>query len=433
MTGPERYSAKVPLTIGLVAVALLTGGVGWWSVQTRISGAIVSNGSVVVKSNRQVVAHAEGGIVGVISARDGDTVSAGALLVRLDGTLLRSEMSVVETQLIELGARRARLEAERDGRRFVSFPDEIALRAKSDADVAAQMTGQRTLFEARRAVMDEKLQQLEERIAQKRNQIDGTRAQLQALELQSELIAQDLETQEALFEKGLVQAQRVIALRRDAAAAAGDIGRLTAEIALFQGEIASLKIEKLKVASARREEAISTLRDLQFRELELKEQKVGLTERLERLDLRAPVAGIVYGSTVFALNAVIRPAEPLMYIVPQNQPLLVSTKTEARNIDQVHVGQIANLRFTAFNQRMTPEVSGTVVRVSADAFQDEVTGQNYYRVDIMPQASEMLKLETHTLLPGMPVEAYLKTEERTPLSYLMKPLSDYFRRALRES
>ena len=429
----QNYSAKLPLAVGFFALALLTGGVGWWSVHTRISGAVIASGLVVVESNRQIIQHAEGGIIGEIAASDGDHVEAGDLLLRLDDALLRSEHSILETQLTELRSRRARLEAERDGQSRVSFAEDLSKRAQTDDGVAAQITGQRTLFEARRSTLAEKLHQIDKRIAQKTNQIDGTRAQLNALRIQQDLIARDLTDQESLLEKGLVQAQRVTSLQREAAGTAGDIGRLTSEIAQFHGEIASLEIEKLTLKTARREEAITVLRDLHFRELELTEQKSGVVERLSRMEVRAPVSGIIYGSTVFALRAVIRPAEPLMYVVPQDQPLLVSTRTSANSIDQVHVGQTASLRFTAFNQRLTPEVAGSVVRVSADVIEDDASGQNYYRVDIMPDPAQLVKLEGHTLLPGMPVEAYLKTKERTPLSYLMKPLTDYFRRALRES
>jgi HlyD family secretion protein len=372
-------------------------------------------------------------VISEILARDGAWVEAGALLVNLDGADLRSEFTIVETQLIELAVRRARLEAEQGGRDFVVFPKQIKLRAKTDTAVADQIAGQRTLFEARLEASNQQRQELEERIAQTKNQIDGTQAQLEALGQQADLIAEELANQEELFEKGLVQAQRVMILRRDAAAARGDIGRLTAEVALLQGEIAKLKLEQVQLKTARREEAVSRLRDLHFRELELQEKSVALARRLQRLELRAPVSGVVYGSTVFARNAVVRPAEPVMYIVPQDQPLIVSTRTESRHIDQVHVGQDASLRFTAFSQRMTPEINGTVVLVSADTFRDEITGQHFYQVNIKPDPVELLALDNQTLLPGMPVEAFLKTEDRTPLSYLLKPLSDYFRRALRES
>jgi HlyD family secretion protein len=430
MSKRPTYSARLPLIVGFAALFLLVGGVGLWSVRTQIAGAIIANGIIVVENNRQVVQHAEGGVIGRIEARDGDSVPAGALLLKLDDTLLRSELSVTDLQLVELGARQARLRAERDDAATIVFPS--ALLSLEDAAASEQIEGQRKLFEARRNSLERENSQISERIKQAGNQIEGAEAQLTALATQETLIREELTDQEALFEKGLVQAQRVSTLRREAARLAGEIGKLTADVAQFRGQIAAFEIEALKLETTRREAAITELRDIQFRELELREQKRSLEERLSRMEVRAPVSGIVYGSTVFALKAVIQPGETLMYVIPVDQPLIVNARVEAIHIDQVFVGQTATLRFTAFNQRQTPEVIGQVAGVSADVLQDELTGQSYYRVDLIPLTDELPKLEEQELLPGMPVEAYLRTDDRTPLSYLTKPLTDYFGRALRE-
>jgi HlyD family secretion protein len=430
MNDRPTYSARLPLIVGFSALALLIGGVGVWSVRTQIAGAIIASGMIVVENNRQIVQHAEGGVIGEIAARDGDTIEAGALLVRLDDTLLRSELSVAELQLIELRARHARLEAERDDANQIIFPESLTDFGQDAA--AEQMEGQRKLFEARRVSLDKEQSQIGERIKQTGNQIDGAEAQLTALAIQEQLIIKELTDQETLLAKGLVQAQRVSTLRREAARLAGEIGKLTADVAQFRGEIAAFEIERLKLETTRRENAITELRDIQFRELELAERRRSLLERFARLDIRAPVGGIVYGSTIFAQNAVIQPAEALMYVVPQDQPLIISARVEAIHIDQVHIGQPAALMFTAFNQRLTPEVTGRVIAVSADIFQDEVTGHTFYKVDLMPLETELPKLDNQELLPGMPVEAHLRTDNRTPISYLTKPLTDYFGRALRE-
>ncbi len=427
MSDRPSYSARMPMMVGFLALVLLVGGVGFWSVRTQIAGAVIATGMIVVENNRQVIQHAEGGVVGLIEARDGDTVDAGALLIRLDDTLLRSELAVAELQLVELGARRVRLEAERDGAEAPVFPD-----ATSD-EYRAQIQGQAKLFEARLESLERRNGQILERIAQTGNQIAGAEAQLKALAIQEELITDELTDAESLLEKGLIQSQRVSTLRREAARLAGEIGRLTSDTAQFRGQIAELEIERLQLSTDRREQAISELRDIQFRELELIEQRQSLSERLSRLEVRAPVSGIVYGSTVFAQKAVIQPAEPLMYVIPQDQPLIVTARVDAIHIDQVHVGQTATLRFSAFNQRLTPEVTGQVTSVSADVIQDEVTGLNYYSVEVVPLTEELPKLEGQELLPGMPVETFLRTDDRTPLSYLTKPLTDYFGRSFRES
>lgn len=431
MTNSPNYNARLPLGIGLFALALLVGGIGFWSVRTEIAGAIIANGMIVVENNRQVVQHAEGGIVGTIVVRDGDRVAAGETLIILDDSLLRSELAVAELQILELQSRRARLEAERDEADDLEFPSELETNQSPNA--AAQIEGQRVLFEARKETFEKELSRINEKILQSGNQIAGVEAQLAALATQEALAAEELAKQESLLSRGLTQSTQVAALRREAAQIAGLIGQLQSDVARFRGEIAELEIEYVRLQNARREQAISELRDIQFRELELSEQRQSLLKRLDRLDIRAPVSGVIYGSTVFAQNAVLQPAEPLMYLIPQDQPLIVSARVEAIHIDQVHLGQIATLRLSAFNQRLTPEVSGIVVAVSADILQDEVTGVTYYRVDLAPSEEELEQLEGQKLVPGMPVEAFLRTDNRTPLSYLTKPLTDYFGRALRES
>lgn len=212
---------------------------------------------------------------------------------------------------------------------------------------------------------------------------------------------------------------------------AGRIGELIANLAQTKGQIASIKIEILSLRTARREEAITTLRDQQFQQIELIERKLSLSERLNRMNVRTPVNGVIYDSQVFAERAVVQPGAPIMYVIPQDQPLVIAGRVEPIHIDQVFRGQPAGLRFSAFEQRTTPELSGNVVDVSADALVDDVTGETYYRVEVLPGEGELRKLGDNTLLPGMPVEVFIRTDERTPLSYLTKPLTDYFNRAMR--
>ena len=324
------------------------------------------------------------------------------------------------------------LEAERDDADAVQFPLELLSLAAEDGDVAAQISGQERLFEARRKTLAQELAQIDEQIAQTNNQIDGINAQLVSLDTQLKLAESELEDQQSLFERGLSPISRVTELQREAAGLSGDIGRLTAEAAQLRGQIAALEIEKIKLISNRRRDAIVTLRDIQFREIEFAERILGLEERLSRLEIRAPMAGVVYGQAVFARKAVVQAGEPIMYVIPQDQPLVVQARIDSVHIDQVYQGQDASLRFTAFDQTNTPEIGGVVTAVSADVLRDEATGVNFYEVELMPSDGELAKLEGQTLLPGMPVEAFLKTSERTPLSYLTKPLTDYFNRSLRE-
>jgi HlyD family secretion protein len=322
--------------------------------------------------------------------------------------------------------------AERDGAETVAFPDALMAAAEDDPEIAQQIAGQRELFTARRASVERTVEQLREQTAQIENQIAGIEAQLSGLGTQRTLVEEELADKESLLERGLTQRSQVSTLRRELARLVGEIGALEAEIARARGQIAGLNIEILKLDTTRREEAISRLRDLRAREAQLAETLRGLEARQERLTVRAPVSGVVHGSEVFAVKSVVQAGAPLMYIIPQDQPLVVAVRLQPIRIDEVRLGQEAGLRFTAFDQRTTPEIAAYVSELSADVLVDEATGATFYRAELIPREGEMARLGAQPLVPGMPVEAYIHTGERTPLSYLLKPLTDYFNRAMRE-
>lgn len=426
------WSIKAPATVGLLALAILILGLGVWSIRTQLAGAIISQGVVEVQSNRQVIEHPDGGVVGEIFVRDGDRVSRGDLLLRLDDTFLASEQTIVESQLFELLARKTRLEAERDGTEATQLAANLQALKASESIGDDLLDGQQRLFSARLDTLTQQIEQLGEQKTQIQNEIEGTQAQLASYLTQVDLISNELADQEGLLKKGLTQASRVSALQREEADLNGQIGRLESLIARLTGQIASTEIQIVELQATRREEAITELRDVQSRAVELAERRLSLTERLSRLDIRAPVAGTVYDSQVFAVQSVIQPAEPMMYVVPQDTPLLVAARVDALHVDQLHRGQEVALRFPAFNQRETPELNGHVINVSADTFTDESTGFTFYRAEVEPDDGQLERLNGQELLPGMPVEAMIKTDERTPLSYLIKPLADYFYRAFRE-
>lgn len=429
---PQAWKASGPLWIGMTALAVLIGVLGVWGVQARIAGAVIATGMIQVESNRQVLQHPQGGVVGALLVKDGDVVSAGDIVLRLDDTQLRSELAIIEGQLFEILARKTRLEAERDGLETILIPDELKEMAAQDPSVQALIDGQTRLFEARAMSLQQSAEQIVEQIAQAENQIDGAAAQLAALETQSALIQTELTDSQTLLEKGLTPASRVSSLQREEARLLGEIGNITANIAQLRGQIAALNIERIALTTRLREEAITTLRDMQVQEVELVQRRFSTKDTLSRMDLRAPVSGVIYDSRIFALQAVISPAEPVMYIIPQDQPMVVSARVDPIHVDQVHVGQQATLRFAALDQRLTPEIFGRVTKLSADVFTDDATGASYYQAELIPIEGEMAKLGEQTLLPGMPVEAFIKTGERSPLNYLAKPLTDYFTRAFRD-
>ncbi len=428
------WSARWPMMIGALAVLILVGGFGTWAFRTSIAGAIVSGGRIEVDRNRQVVQHPDGGVVDEILVDEGDTVALGDTLIRLDSDLLKSELIIVEGQLYELMARRGRLEAERDELEYITFDSELQEVAAGRPEVADLVAGQVRLFAARTESTEREIEQLQKQREQMEKQIEGIEAQQASLAQQLDLIESELENQQSLLDKGLAQASRVLNLRREQANLNGTIGELTASEARAEARITEIDIEIIQMSSVRREEAISRLRDLRYRELELAEKRRSLKERMARLDITAPVSGVVYGLQVHTPRSVIRSADPVLFLVPQDRPLVIAARVDPIHIDQLHMGQDVILRFSAFDQRQTPELYGKVVQISADAFEDETRSVSYYRAEITLNDGEAERLPEGTvLIPGMPVEAFIRTQDRSPIAYLVKPLSDYFTKAFRES
>jgi HlyD family secretion protein len=425
-------SASAPMMLGFATLVLLVGGLGAWAGLTTLDGAIIASGRIEVAQNRQVVQHPDGGVVASIEVADGDAVQAGQILMRLDGTLLRPELAIVENQLFEVLARRGRLEAERDDRPAIAFPEALA-EAADRPEVAEIRDGQVRLFAARRETEARQAEQLVRRIDQIESQIGGLDAQLAARRTQLELLARELEDQRALFAKGLSRADRLLALEREAARIEGDLGELTASRAQAGERITEIDLQQLGLAASRREEAIAELRDVATRELELAERRRVLAERVARLDIRAPVAGIVLGLQVTTPRAVLRPADPVLYLIPQDRPPVVAVQIAPLHVDQVRIGQEVRLHLPSLASGDTPDLQGRVAVLSADVMRDEATQAAFYRAEVELLPGEAARLADERLLPGMPVEAFFRTEARTPLSYLVQPFTDYLSRAFRES
>lgn len=426
------WPGTAPLVAGLCALVLLICGLGAWSVFTQISGAVVASGMIQVESNRQIVQHPEGGVVGAIEVERSQTVQKGDILIRLDGRRIRSELAIIERQLHEIATRKTRLMAERDGAESLRFDKALIAHARSNPESAQIVAGEMVLFNARRAALFQEVTLLEEQNSQIENRIAGITSQLEAIRVQEELVRNELSYQKQLLSEQLTRASLVNDLLRSEADLKGRRGQLESEIAELRGMIAGNNIESLQLTTHRREEAVTTLRDLQFREIELNERENDLRETLTRLDIRAPVSGVVYDLQVFAVQSVVRPAEPLMYIIPQDQPLIVSVRIQSINVDEVWVGQEVVLVFPAFEQRSMPEIRGRINRISGDVLTDKQTGAQYYSAEILLGEQQIEKMGPNTPLPGMPVEAYIQTGDRTPLSYLVTPFTNFFKKSFRE-
>ncbi len=433
MSARPIWSARRQITAGLIAMAVLIFGFGGWAALVEISGAVVAMGRIEVEQNRQVVQHPDGGVVSEILVAEGQKVEAGDVLIRLDGSLLQSELAIVEGRLTEIQARRARLEAERDETGAPVFPEDLIALAASKPEVAEQVEGQKRLFDARRESAAKEKEQLTRQIDQIRSRIDGIDAQSEALNTQLELISQEKDTQQGLLDKGLAQQGTVLALQREEARLRGQVGELIGTRAQAGERITEIEVQITRIDAQLREEATQELREVGPAELELVERRRSLVERINRLDIRAPVSGLVLGLTVTTPRAVLKPADPVLYVVPQDRPLVITAQVPTIHVDQIHPGQPVELVFSAFSSRTTPHLTGKVTVVSADALTDQTTRATYYRVEIVLDENEIKKLGDKVLVPGMPVEAFIQTEPRTPMAYLVKPFTDYFSHALRES
>ncbi|MBC7479510.1 MAG: HlyD family type I secretion periplasmic adaptor subunit [Pseudorhodobacter sp.] len=431
--GVSPWSAKRPIFVGLLTIALLIGGFGTWSLTTSIGGAIVAPGVIQVEQNRQVVQHPDGGVVSEINVTEAQTVKAGDLLLRLDGSQIKAELAIVEGQLYDSMARRSRLEAERDDLEEPVFTPEMLELAKTKPEVADQVEGQRRLFTARKETQAAQVSQLEKRKDQITSQVEGIKAQTAAITDQINLMLPEVADQQKLLDKGLTQSARLIDLKREVARLQGNMGELEGNRAQAEGRGTEIQMQILQLQSARREDANTQLRDMGDKTLELAERRRALTEQVARLDIRAPVSGIILGLTVTTPNAVVRPAEPLLYIIPQDRPLIIVAQLPPIHVDEVHVGQSVRVVFAAFSSRTTPQLEGHLVTISADAMSDPNSKQSFYRAEIELEPGELAKLNGQTVIPGMPVQAFISTGDRSPMAYLLKPFTDYFQLAMRES
>lgn len=427
-----RYSAAAAMRVGVLAVFVLVFGLGAWAAFASIAGAVVASGKLRVETNQQVVQHPDGGVVADILVKEGDTVEAGQLLVRLDDRIARAELTILEGRLFEILARIGRLEAEQDDADAPRFGPELLEIAAARPEVALLVEGQRRLFAARRETSQREVEQLRKRQDQIGDEIVGTEAQIESLRVQIGFIESELVDQRALLAKGLTQTTRVLSLERENARLQGQFGALVSQIAQSRGRVTEIEIQLVGRDATRREEAIKELRDLRSQEAELRQQRLSSLETLDRLEVRAPRSGVVIGMTIFAVRAVVRPAEAVLYIVPSEEALVVEARIDVTSIDQVYPGQPARLRFSAFNQRTTPEIDATVRRISPDALADQQTGASHYVAEIAIDEAGFAALEGLTLVAGMPVEAFIQTGERSPLSYLMQPMTDFFSRSMRE-
>jgi len=415
------------MTVGILAVS----GLGGWAMTTELSGAVVASGLLVVDSNVKKVQHPTGGVVGELRVRDGVHVHAGDLLIRLDETITRANLAIVVKGLDELAARQARLEAERDDDSEVRFPADLKSRM-ANADVRRVVEGEQKLFDLRKSARAGQKAQLKERIGQIKEEIGGLTVQVEAKQNEISLILKELEGVRYLWQQSLVPITRLTQLERESVRIGGERGQLMASMAQARGKMTETELQIIQIDQDLRSEVAKELREIQGKMAELVERRVAAEDQLMRTDIRAPQTGVVHQLMVHTIGGVITASEPAMLIVPESDDLTVEVKLPPQHIDQLSLGQPAVLRFSAFNQRTTPEINGTVVRISGDIILDQKSGATFYLVHISTPPEEIERLEGLKLIPGMPVEAFIQTDARTVLSYLIKPMRDQIMKAFRE-
>lgn len=428
----NRRAVRRTVLAGVAGLALLVGALGGWAAFTQISGAVVAGGRLVVDSEVKKVQHLTGGIVGELLVREGDRVRRGDVLIRLDETVTRANLAILVKNLDMLAARRARLVAERE--RAVAIAHDADLLARGDdPGVRDAIAGEERLFQFRRELRGGRKAQLVERVAQLNQEIAGMETQRRAKQRQLELIGQEIERVRGLYQQRLIEVTRLIALQREETDILGLDGSLAAQIAQANGKIAETQLQILSIDQETSEQVATELRDVEARIGEFVERRVAAEDQLKRTSIVAPQDGIVHQLAIHTVGGVVPTGEPVALIVPIGDALSVEARVQPQDIDQLFPGQAASLRFSAFSQRTTPEIEGSVERLSADIAVDPHSGLSYYTVRLRFSDRELARLGDVKLVPGMPVEAFIRTGDRSVASYFVKPLLDQIERAFRES
>ncbi len=423
------FEHELRVGLRILIIALVLGG-GWLAF-VPIAGAVVVPGNLVVQSNVKQIQHPTGGVVAEIKAQNGARVEAGDLLVRLDATQAKASLQVITKQLDEVRAQIARLTAERDGKPQIQFPAELLTRASED-NVMSLLASEEQLFTARSTTRQSQKDLLASQIAQLTEQISGLDAQVDSKAKELDLIHEELNGVQELYDKRLVPLTRLTSLQRDAARIDGERGQLVSSIAETKGKIDTAKLQIVRIDQDFRAEVVKDLNEAQGKEAELVERGIAGRDQLDRIEIRAPTSGTVNQLAVHTIGGVIKAGETIMEIVPDTDDLQIEARVDPKDIDHVKTGQTAFVKLTAFNQRTTPQLKGTVNYVSADTGHDQLSNKTFYTVRIMLPDEERRRLSGQQLVPGMPTEVFMQTGSRTMLSYLFEPITDQLRRAFVE-
>lgn len=419
---------------GLATCALLVFGFGGWAVSAKLSGAVVTQGKVVVATDLKAVQHPDGGIVADIRVGNGDRVQAGDVVLTLDDKLLKANRVLVDDQLVALEARLARLNAERQDLGKLASSDELDNRS-DEAKVADATAAQQAVMETRRTSLEGQVAAYEEQITQFQQEVSGLETQRASANEQIDFIEHELKGLEVLFEKGLTPETRITALKRERSGLNGSVGSLTSQIAVTRGKISETRLAILQLEKSFQEQVTNEISAIVPELAQLKERRATSDLMLSRVDIRAPADGFVHELAIHTVGGVIQPGETLMRIVPEADKLVVSAAVMPQDINKVAKGNPASLVIGAFDQKVVPRLEGTVSFISADLKTDQASGMSFYevRVDLDESAANLLSGRELTLLPGMPSEVFIQTGERTMAEYLLDPLTKQLRKTFRET
>jgi len=419
------------LRTGLRALLVVGGVAGGWMTLVPLSGAVVVPGNLVVQSNVKTIQHPTGGVVAQIPVHNGMRVNAGDLLLRLDSTQAQASLQVVSKQLDEVRAKSARLVAERDGLPRPAIPPEMSGRL-DDNSVKTLLASEASLFRARVTARESQKELLKSKVSQLGEEIVGLDAQVASKAKQLELITGELTGVQELFDKRLVPIARLTALQREGARIEGERGQLISTIAETKSKVDEAKLQMVRLDQDVRTEVVKELGEAQGKEAELSERSISARDILERIEMRSPTSGVIHQLNAHTIGGVIRAGDAVMEVVPDSDDLQIEARLQPNDIDQVRKGQQAFVRFSAFNQRVTPQLIGQVSYVSPDTTRDQQSGTSYFTVRIMLPEEERRRLAGLQLSSGMPAEVFMQTGSRTMLSYLFKPILDQFERAFVE-
>lgn len=429
---PPPTNDRWPRLFGLIVILVAFVGVGGWASFAKIEGAVVARGTVTVESYRQTVQHLEGGIVERLHVRDGDIVEKGDLLVQLDETRARAEYLMTWSRYISALARQSRLEAEIERQEEIHFPDKVVSSAEQSDRIKQVKRAQQRVFDTRQETLEGEIDVLNKRIDALGERIEGMQAQRQAKLRAIESLQEEIETKQRLVEREAIPESKLRPLERELASIQGKAGELKASIAASRIEIGEAQLKILQTRSEFQSKVATELRKTSDKVDELEEQLRAQEDTLARKQIRAPVGGEVVNMQVHSHRAVIKGGEPILDLVPEDEPLVLEGQVRPQDVDNVNTGMSADIRFTAFSFRSTPVVTGEVTFVSADSIKEQ-NKEPYYKIRAIVENEEMAKLGNVSLRPGMPADIMINTGERTPLQYLAKPISDAIARSLREN